>query len=162
ASALPTAASSRANCSRYHANAPPAESTTPIMYQVSGITWQNVCARSPGSTCGSDIGASTVPDVPQLATASPGTTTPTPAAPHALSAPPPTTGVPSFNPVSPAAVVCTRPSTAADSPTSGRIDIGRPTARMISALHFRPAVLYISVADASDGSVAIAPVRRYR
>ena len=37
-----------------------------------GATWQNVCARSRGSTRGSAVGASTVPDVPQLATASPG------------------------------------------------------------------------------------------
>ena len=65
-----------------------------LRYHTFGATWQNVCARKPGSTRGSDVGASTVPDVPQLATASPGVTAPTPAAPHALSAPPPTTGVP--------------------------------------------------------------------
>src|SRR6266516_4824338 len=99
----PRSASSRANRSRYQANAPPAESTTPITYQTEGATWQKVWARRAGSTRGSAVGASTVPDVPQLATASPGVIAPTPAAPQALSAPPPTTGVPGTSPVSAAA-----------------------------------------------------------
>ena len=107
--ASPVAMRSRASWSRYQANAPPAESTTPIRYQVSGTTWQKVWARSPGSTRGCAVGASTVPDVPQLATASPGAIAPTPAAPHALSAPPPTTGVPSGSPVSRGRVGVTRP-----------------------------------------------------
>src|SRR5215216_4510443 len=82
-----------------------------MRYHVLGTTWQNVCARSPGSTRGSAIGASTVPDVPQLATASPGATTPTPAAPQALSAPPPTTGVPVVRPVRASFLFNTAPTT---------------------------------------------------
>ena len=131
-----------------------------MRYHIPGTTWQKVCARSAGSTRGSFIGASTVPDVPQLATASPAVTAPTPAAPHALSAPPPTTGVPSGNPVAAAASALTVPSTSDDPPTAGTIECGRPTASRISVLHRSRAVSYISVADASDGSVASAPVRR--
>src|SRR5512142_2395470 len=105
-----------------------------------------------GSTRGSDIGASTVPEVPQLATASPGPTTPTPAAPHALSAPPPTTGVPAGTPVNADASAVTWPSISADPPTVGRIELGIPTASRISLLHLTRAVSNMSVADASDGS----------
>ena len=112
--ASPVLVRSRASWSRYQANAPPAERTTPIRYQTPGTTWQKVCARSVGSTRGSDIGASTVPDVPQLDTASPGAIAPTPAAPHALSAPPPTTGVPGRSPVAPAPSADTRPSISDD------------------------------------------------
>src|SRR3954463_10717972 len=130
------------------------------MYHTPGATWQNVCARSCGSTCGSRIGASTVPDVPQLDTTSPASTAPTPAAPQALSAPPPTTGVPSFSDVSDAASALTRPSTSEDPPTVGTIDIGTSTAFRISSLQRSFAVSYISVADASDGSVARTPVSR--
>src|SRR5439155_9187206 len=128
----PRSASSRANRSRYQANAPPAESTTPITYQTEGATWQKVWTRRAGSTRGSAVGASTVPDVPQLATASPGLTAPTPAAPHALSAPPPTTGVPAARPVAAAAPSLTRPSTPAEAPTSGSKAGDKPTASSIS------------------------------
>src|SRR5262245_40622208 len=103
-----------------------------MRYHIPGATWQKVCARKPGSTRGCAVGASTVPDVPQLVTASPGTTAPTPAAPHALSAPPPTTGVPARNPVSPAASTVTVPRTSDDPPTVGTIERGRPTASRIS------------------------------
>src|SRR3954471_14740903 len=103
-----------------------------MMYHVFGTTWQKVCARSPGSTRGLSVGASTVPDVPQLVTASPGVITPTPAAPHALSAPPPTTGVPIAKPVSPDASSVTRPSTSADPPTFGTRDGERFAAFRIS------------------------------
>ena len=106
------------------------------------------------------MGARTVPDVPQLVTTSPGATAPTPAAPQALSAPPPTTGVPTSISVSAAASALTRPSTPADGPTSGRSVVGNSTARMISSLQRRRAVSYIRVADASDGSVASVPVSR--
>ena len=68
--------------------------------------------------------------------------------------------MPSFNDVSDAASALTRPSTSDDPPTVGSIDIGTPTALMISSLHLSFAVSYISVADASDGSVANTPVRR--
>src|SRR4029453_4670823 len=121
----------RASCSRNQPNAPPAVSTTPIRYQVSGTTWQKVWARRRGSTSGSAVGASTVPEVPQLVTTSPGATTPTPAAPHALSAPPPTTGVPSSLPVSFAADAETLPNASEEPPTSGRSDIGKSTASII-------------------------------
>src|SRR5512142_1687514 len=104
-----------------------------------------------GSTRGSDIGASTVPEVPQLATASPGPTTPTPAAPHALSAPPPTTGVPAASPVIFAACGVTFPSTSDEPPTLGTIDRASPSSDKISSLHVPCAVSNISVADASDG-----------
>src|SRR5207249_7495906 len=103
------------------------------------------------STRGSDIGARTVPDVPQLATASPGAITPTPAAPQALSAPPPTTGVPAGSPVNAAAAAVTRPSTSDEPPTSGTIETDKPTAARISVLQRMCAVSYMSVADASDG-----------
>src|SRR4051812_48575353 len=99
-----------------------------MRYQHPGTTWQNVCARSLGSTRGAAMGASTVPDVPQLATASPGATTPTPAAPQALSAPPPTTESPLRNPHAAAAAVVIRPNTSAEPPTSGTIASVRPTA----------------------------------
>src|SRR6478609_154260 len=114
----------------------------------------------PGSTCGASVGASTVPDVPQLVTASPGAIAPTPAAPHALSAPPPTTGTPTGRPVKPAASSVTVPSGSDDPPTSGTRLRSRPTAFRISSLQRSRAVSYISVADASDGSVARTPVSR--
>src|SRR5512138_1214310 len=133
-----------------------------MTYHVPGATWQNVWARSFGSTSGSAVGASTVPDVPQLATASPGATTPTPAAPHALSAPPPTTGVPAGSPVAFAAAAVTRPSTSAEPPTLGSSARGTFTAARISSLHVRRAGSNMSVPDASDGSEARSPVRRYR
>src|SRR5206468_9489628 len=106
------------------------------------------------------VGASTVPEVPQLATASPGDTTPTPAAPQALSAAPPTTGVLASSPVRRAAAPLTCPSTSDDSPSAGSRRVGRPRASMISALQRRRAVSYIKVPDASEGSHASAPVRR--
>src|SRR5207237_691825 len=141
---------------------PPADSTTPITYQTPGATWQKVCARNPGSTRGSAVGASTVPDVPQLETASPGEMAPTPAAPHALSAPPPTTGVPGARPVSAPACSVTRPRTAADPPTSGNNDRGSSTASSISRLQRRPPGSNMRVPDASDGSDATTPVSRSR
>ena len=101
-----------------------------------------------------------MPDVPQLATASPGAMTPTPAAPQALSAPPPTTGVPSASPIAAAAAAVTRPSTSDEPPTSGRSEGGTSTAASRSRLHCIPAGSNISVPDASDGSVASAPVSR--
>src|SRR5437667_2335220 len=153
---------SRAIRSRYQANAPPADSTTPITYQTPGATWQKVWARKPGSTRGSAVGARTVPDVPQLDTASPGVIAPTPAAPHALSAPPPTTGVPGARPVSAPARSVTRPRTSDDPPTSGNSESGRPTASSIGRDQRKPAGSNISVPDASDGSVASAPVSRSR
>src|SRR5690349_6870732 len=131
-----------------------------MTYQVFGATWQNVCARSRGSTRGVEVGASTVPDVPQLATTSPGVTAPTPAAPHALSAPPPTTGVPSGNPVRRATSAVTRPSTSDEPPTLARIDGDTRTASRVSRLQRIDAGSNISVPDASEGSVAISPVRR--
>src|SRR5207249_11579295 len=85
-------------------------------------------------SCGSAVGASTVPDVPQLDTASPGVIAPTPAAPQALSAPPPTTGVPATRPVRTAASLVTRPSTSDDPPTVGSSDASRSTACNISGL----------------------------
>src|SRR5204863_4268996 len=125
---------SRAHWSRYQAKAPPADRTTPITYHTPGTTWQNVCARSFGSTRGCAVGASTVPEVPQLDTASPGMTAPTPAALQALSAPPPTTGVPAASPVRAAASLVTWPSTSADPPTAGSSDGGRSTAPSIPSL----------------------------
>src|SRR3989441_9033949 len=133
-----------------------------MTYHTPGATWQNVWARSPGSTRGCAVAARTVPDVPQLDTASPGVMAPTPAAPQALSAPPPTTGVPAANPVRAAAAGVTGPSTSDDPPTSGSSDGASPTASSISRLQRTWAGSNMSVPDASDGSVAIVPVRRSR
>src|SRR2546421_5819404 len=121
-----------------------------MTYHTPGATWQNVWARSPGSTRGCAVAARTVPDVPQLDTTSPGVSAPTPAAPHALSAPPPTTGVPTGSAVTVAASLVIRPSTSADPPTTGSMDGDTLTAARISSLHRRCAVSYISVAEASD------------
>src|SRR5215471_15655068 len=121
----------------------------------------------PGSTSGVAVGVSTVPEVPQLATASPGDTRPTPTAPHALSAPPPTTGVPRARPVALAAAALSLPSTSALPPTSGKtlmydtknLRWSEPIMAalgldMIGSLQRRFLVSYMSVAEASDGSVA--------
>ncbi len=133
-----------------------------MRYQVSGTTWQKVCARIAGSTRGSAVGVSTVPEVPQLATASPGETSPTPTAPQALSAPPPTTGVPTTSPVSLAASRLTVPSTSVLAPSSGKRLMSRSSAFMSGSLQRRFAVSYISVAEASEGSLASTPVKRNR
>src|SRR5207249_5918170 len=85
-------------------------------------------------SCGSAVGASTVPDVPQLDTASPGVIAPTPAAPQALSAPPPTTGVPGASPMRAPASSVIRPSTSDDPPTSGNSERGSSTASIIARL----------------------------
>src|SRR6266852_4953000 len=123
-----------------------------MTYHTPGATWQNVWARSPGSTRGCAVGARTVPDVPQLDTASPGVMAPTPAAPHALSAPPPTTGVPGARPVSAPGCERTRPSTSDDPPTAGNSDSGSPTDSRISRLQRTRAGSNIKVPEASEGS----------
>src|SRR5204863_1754898 len=153
---------SRAHWSRYQAKAPPADRTTPITYHTPGTTWQNVCARSLGSTRGAATGASTVPEVPQLDTASPGVTAPTPAAPQALSAPPPTTGVPGVSRESLAPASLMLPRTCDDPPTSGSSETERSTASSISELQRIRAGSNMRVPDASDGSVASTPVSRSR
>src|SRR5207249_1287052 len=72
----------------------------PPLYHTRVGPGQPGAARSLGSTRGCAVGARAVPDVDQLDAASPGVITPAPARPQALSAPPPTTGVPAGSPVS--------------------------------------------------------------
>ncbi len=132
-------------------------SITPITYQVSGAAWQKVWARIPGSTLGAAVGQTTVPEVPQLATTAPGATAPTPTAPQALSAPPPTIGVPAVRPVAAAARAETVPSTSVEPPTSGSSDGASSIASSISRLQRRFATSSSSVPDASEYSVASVP-----
>src|SRR2546430_15176762 len=79
---------------------------------------------------------------------------PTPAAPQALSAPPPTTGVPGAKPVSAPANVVTRPSTSADPPTSGNNATGSSAASSISRLRPNRAGPDMGVPEVSYGAVA--------
>ena len=99
----------------------PAERITPIRYHVSGTQWQKVCSRMCRSTLGRSIGESKVPDVPILDCTRPTPITPLPTAPAALSAPPPTTGVPVGRPSSPATLLLTTPDTSVEPTTAGRI-----------------------------------------
>ena len=121
---------------RNHASAAPADRTTPIWYHVLSTAWLNRCNRIPGSTRGRSIGASIVPDVPMEACIAPCSTTPEPTAAAALSAPPPTTGMPCLRPNASAASAVSAPVTPAEPRTGGSI---LPIKSQCSNHLFRPA-----------------------
>ena len=143
-----------ATTSRSHPSAAPADKTVPIRYHISGTAWQNVCKLISGATRGSRVGSSNVPDVPTLACITPSPIAPHPTAPAALSAPPPTTGVPAAIPSIAAPSAVAAPATCVDPATRGNTPASNPSASSAAPLQRRRRTSYSSVPAASDGSVA--------
>lgn len=113
-------------------------------------------------------GSTTCPAEPSVTASVPGSSAPQPIASAPTSPAPMTTGVPTASPVSRAAPAVIDPIVASQVMIGGMIGgmIGRrsasaPTVLASVASHFRRPRSISSVADASFGSVAITPVRRW-
>src|SRR5207237_866635 len=100
-----------------------------------GSAWQTLRSLAFGSITASPRPIVCCQKVPPMTVKLPGSTTPIPTRPSCVSAPPTTTGVPAFKPVSAAAAAVTCPATVPGSSTRGKMSGFIPQMSMISGDH---------------------------